>query len=238
MDATEWVRNKADGVRSIIRFDPVLVVAAVLCLPLCSPAYEVPLTPAALHDAWVLGQRNDQATAEFLAPYAKQITETTPGAGPHIAEMDVLTPFAKVVDESMQKLGGYTEQQASEAYRQRGDTVIVRVRLMLPSAYPQAERGAQAPPASHGENASLRPENFWQRFQFAVKQHGQVIAKRAIHNKPVYSAATKLSPSTLDGQTVWLEFDAKAVASDEITVEVTTADGKTTSTLFDLSKLR
>jgi hypothetical protein len=42
----------------------------------------------------------------------------------------------------------------------------------------------------------------------------------------------------LDGQTVWLEFDAKAVGSDEIVVEVTTPDAKTVNVGFDLKKLR
>ncbi len=216
----------------------VLVIAAVLSLMPNLFAYDVPLTPSALHDAWVLGQRNDQATAEFLAPYSKEITGTSPDTNPHIAEMEILTPFALVVDESRQKLSNYTEQQASQAYHKRGDTVVVRVRLMLPSAYPQAERSPEAPPASHGQNAALRPENFWQSFRFAVKQHGSVIATRSIHNQPVYSAATKAAPSTLDGQTVLLEYEAKSVASDEITIEVTTPDGKTTATNFDLKKLR
>ena len=40
-----------------------------------APAYDGQLTPAALHDAYVLGQRNDQATAAFLSPYVKQLTD-------------------------------------------------------------------------------------------------------------------------------------------------------------------
>ena len=50
-----------------------LMVAGLFCCSLILNAYEAPLTPAALHDAWTLGQRNDQATAEFLAPYSKQV---------------------------------------------------------------------------------------------------------------------------------------------------------------------
>jgi len=214
-----------------------LMAVGLFC---CSPtldAYEAPLTPAALHDAWTLGQRNDQATAEFLAPYSKQVTEGSQQV-PHIAEIEVLTPFAQVVDESRQNMSGYSEQQAAQAYRQRGDSVIVRIRLMLPSAYPEAERSPNAPPASRGQTAALRPENFWQSFHFAFKQHGKVLEPRSIHNKPVYSAATKASSSTLDGQTVWMDFDARSVASDEIVVEVTTPDGKTVSVNFDLRQLR
>jgi hypothetical protein len=200
-------------------------------------AYDLPLTPAALHEAWTLGQRNDQATGEFLSPYSKQITEA-PQQVAHVAEIEVLTPFAQVVDESRRNLSGYSEQQAGQGYRQRGDLVIVRIRLMLPGAYPQAERSPQAPPASSEQKAKLRPENFWQSFRFAVKQHGKTLEPQSVHNKPVYSSATSASSSALDGQTVWFEFEAKAVASDEIVVQVTTPDAKTVEVPFDLRKLR
>jgi hypothetical protein len=234
------MNHSAPSRANVVGFAKVacLMVAVLLAFAPMMTGYEVPLLPAALHDAWVLGQRNDQATAELLAPYSKEINVTGQGATPHIAEMEVLTPFAQVVDESRQKLSNYSEQQAILGYHQRGDRVVVRVRLMLPSAYPEAERGPQAPPASHGQTVPLRPENFWQSFKFAVKQRDKVVATRSIHNQPVYSAATNASPSTLDGQTVWLEYEAKSIASDQITVEVTTPDGKTTSTVFDLSKLR
>jgi hypothetical protein len=200
-------------------------------------AYEVPLTPAALHDAWTLGQRNDQATAEFLAPYAKQVTEGPPNA-PHVAEIEVLTPFALVVDECRQNLSNYPETKAVQSYHQRGDTVIVRISLMLPAAFPKAKPDPSAPPATRAQTAPLRQENFWQSFQFTVRQGQKVLTARSIHNKPVYSAATDSAPSMLDGQTVWLEFDAKTLASEELTVEVTTPDAKTVSTMFDLKKLR
>src|SRR5262249_55063397 len=124
-------------------------------------AYEAPLTPAALHDAYVLGQRNDQTTAEFLDPYAKQTTGTVAGGTPHLSEIEVLTPFSQVVDESRRKLsGGFSEQQAIAAYHKRGDTIVIRVNLVLPAAYPEKERGAQAPTVSKDPNqtVALRPE--------------------------------------------------------------------------------
>jgi hypothetical protein len=52
------------------------------------------------------------------------------------------------------------------------------------------------------------------------------------------SSATKEAPAALDGANVWLEFDAKDVASDETEVEVVTPDTKTVSATFDLKKLR
>ena len=214
----------------------LFILTALSFVPQFS-AYDVPLTPAAVHDAWVLGQRNDQATAEFLAPYSKQVTNIAP-TGPHIAEIEVLTPFAQVVDKSRKNLSDYTEPRAVQDYRQRGDTVVVRIRLMLPGAFPESERSPQAPSASPAQKATLRPENFWKSFQFTVKQGEKTLTPRSIQNKPVYSAASNSAPSALDGQMVWLEFEAKNVASDEITVEVTAPEAKMVAMNFDLKKLR
>jgi len=205
-----------------------------------SGAYEVPLTPAAIHDAFILGQRNDQATAQFLTPYVKQITDNS--QAPHIAEIQILTPFAQVVDLSRRFTSGYTEELAAREYHQRGDTVVVRIVLMLPAAYPKPDASpAQAPappPQPPAPNTNLQPESFWQNFRFATKQHGKTIPTRFIRNKPIYSTPTKDTPAVLDGATVWLEYDAKDVASDEIVVEVTTPDAKTITTTFDLKTLR
>jgi len=123
------------GVASLWAACFALSLSTVLVVPIW--AYDVQLTPTQLHEAWTLGQRNDQATSEFLAPYAKQ-TNSDSANGPHIAEVEVLTPFAQVVDRSKEHNGGnYSEQQAAQDYKQHGNTVLVRVRLMLPSAFPK-----------------------------------------------------------------------------------------------------
>jgi hypothetical protein len=231
--------------RTIVGFHPIrsrwrlATAASSLSLALSVPtqAYEVTLSPASVHDAFVLGERNDRATADFLTRCSKQVGE---GArdGPHIAEIEVLTPFAQVVDQARQNLSGYTEQQAAEDYHQRGDKVVVRIQLMLPSAYPKAEGSPDSRKPSQQQKTALRPENFWQNFRFNVKQRGKTLATRSIRNQPVYSAATKEAPSTLDGAIVWLEYDAKDVGSEPTTVEVVTPDAQTIAATFDLQKLR
>jgi hypothetical protein len=223
------------------------VARSLLALALCignaadsAAAYEVPLTPAALHEAYILGQRNDQATANFLNPYVKQLTDNS--QAPHIAEIEILTPFAQVVDLSRRFTSGYTEEQAARDYHQRGDTVLVRIVLMLPAAYPKPDNSLNQtpppPPQPPAPNTALQPENFWQNFRFETKQQGKTIKTRFIRNKPIYSTPTKDTPGVLDGATVWLEYDAKDVASEETVVEVTTPESKTISATFDLKKLR
>lgn len=219
-----------------------VLFAILLCITNSgvSLAYEVPLTPGALHEAFILGQRNDAATATFLNPYLEQLTEGS--QGPHIAEIHILTPFAQVVDLSRRSTSGYTEEQAIREYHERGDTVVVRILLMLPAAYPKPDAPANESPAptqrTPKPSTALRPENFWQNFRFATKQHGKTIPTRFIRNQPIHSTPTKDTPAVLDGATVWLEYDAKDVASEETVVEVTTPDSKTISATFDLKKLR
>ena len=200
-------------------------------------AYEAPLGSASIQEAWTLGQRDDQVTANLVSQYVKQITEGAQTA-PRIAEIEVLTPFLQVVDQSRQNLSGYTELQAVEDYHKRGDTVVIRVLLMLPAAYPRPKDSHSPVTPSQGETTDLRSENFWQTFRFNVKQHGRPLVPRSIQSKPVYSAATKDTPSVLDGATVWLLYDAKDVVSDEIVVEIITPGGKTIATTFLLNALR
>jgi hypothetical protein len=199
-------------------------------------AYEVPLSSESVREAYILGQRSDKATADFVAPYTRQVTVVAVD-GPHRADIQILTPYSQVVDRATENTRGYSERQARDDYRQSGDVVVVRVALLLPGVYPKEQSGAD-PATAPCENAVLRPENFWQNFRFIVKQNEKVLSARSISQKPVYSTGTKDAPSVLDGATILLEFDAKDVASKETTIEIVTPDCKTISAMFDLQKLR
>ena len=223
-----------------LRCVSLLSSVSLLLHPAAALAYDVVLAPAALHEAYILGQRNDQVTASFLTPYVKQLADAQANS-PRIAEIQILTPFAQIVDLSRRFTSGYSEQQALHEYHERGTMVIVRIVLMLPAAFPKPDSEAsptgeiQAPSPS---NSDLKPENFWQNFRFETRQRGKVIPTRSIRNKPVYSTPTKDTPAVLDGATVWLEYDAKDLASEETVVQVLTPEGKTISATFDLAKLR
>ena len=116
---------------------PLLALSFFLAQTL--DAYEVPLSPSSVEEAYVLGQRNDRATAEFVAPYIKQVTEEGDD-GPHRADIQVLTPYSQVVDQSRTNTEGYTKEQAAKDYHERGDTVVVRITLELPASYPRQSK--------------------------------------------------------------------------------------------------
>ena len=217
--------------------------AAILLLsllPLSCAAYDTQLSAAAIHEAYVLGQRNDKSTGDFLAPYLEQITE--PQNDVHIAQIELLTPYAQIVDRTRQETtAGYSEAQATEDYKQYGNIIKVNVVLMLPAAYPKSAQTTEAPtppPATGQQKSDIRPENFWQNFQFNLKQNGKTIPSRKINNQPIHSTATKDAPAVLDGENVWLEYEVKDVAPELTTVEVITPQGKVIKANFDLKKLR
>ena len=198
-------------------------------------AYQYPLPLDAIHEAYVLGRRNDRATAEFFAPYITPCT--VPEVSCFVTQIQLLTPFAQVVDLTRRNGSrSYTEQQALKDYQQRGDTVDVQMKLVLPAAYKthESNRNHNSPDVS----TSLRPENFWRNFRFDLKQRGSVVAPRSIHSNPIYSMPVKGKSSVLDGAKVLLVYNAKDVAPEEVTIEVRTPEPKTITFVFDLKKLR
>jgi hypothetical protein len=219
---------------------PTTVATALCILSPAVNAYDKQLDSRAIHEAYILGQRNDKSTGDFLAQYLTEITE--PQNDVHIAQIELLTAYAQIVDISRQKSAdGYTEDQAIKDYKAHGNTVKVNVTLLLLSAYPKTAESKEVPtpaPATGPEKNAIRPENFWQNFQFNLKQNGKTIPSRGISNQPIHSTATNTTPAALTGENVWLEYDVNDVASELTDVEVVTPQGQVIKATFDLKKLR
>lgn len=220
-----------------LRFLPLLLATCGLASARFLAAYQTSLVPPAIHEAYVLGRRNDHTTAEFMSRYISACSP--PEQSCFVTQIELLTPFAQVVDASQHNANTeYSEQQALEDYRKRGDKVIILITLVSPTAYKAAQVNSQETREQEKMNASLRPENFWKSFRFSFKQRGRLIATRSIRSSPIYSSPSKDKPAVLDGATVSLEYDAKDIASAEGTVEVLTPESKTISANFDLKALR
>jgi hypothetical protein len=214
----------------------ILRLVLVTCLTVQAlKAYQYPLPPDAVHEAYMLGRRNDRATADFLAPYLSPCTR--PEVSCFVTQVQLLTPFAKVIDLTRRNGSrGYTEQQALKDYQQNGDTLDVQIKLVLPDANKVHESNREQNPPDM--SAALRPENLWRDLRFDLKQGGRVVAPRSIHSNPIYSMPTKGKSSVLDGANVMLVYNVKDVASEEATIEVRTPELKTITFVFDLKKLR
>jgi hypothetical protein len=211
-----------------------LLLAAFLIAP--AVAYEAPLDPHSIREAYFLGQRNDEKMARFLDSYVKHLPP--PERGPYISEIHLLTPYAQVVELSRQKTVGYSAQQAEQDYREHGDTIRVRLRIEFTATYGLAE-AQKATRSGTSPGFTLRPEDFWKQFKVGLSQNDQWIEPLDIYGEPTYSL---FGPGTtgpvMNGALVYLELQASDVSSSPATVEVFTPDGQHVVATFDLDKLR
>lgn len=199
-----------------------------------APAYEHPLDTHSIREAYFLGNRKDEKATKFLAHYAKQLP--LPKKGPHVAEIELLTPYAQVVLRAYKTPGSYSAQGAEQDYAAHPDLIRVRVRINLTPTYP-----GYTTDSSVGKGAAReRSPDFWRDFRIELTQ-GKTIAPKKVSGTPVYASAFHALPplaGPLQGAEVWLEYDTSKIDSAPVRIEVSTPDGQTVEAEFDLKDLR
>lgn len=205
------------------------LIGALLAEPLA--AYEQPLRDYSIREAYFLGRRKDEKTAHFLAQYVKKFP--VPKQGPHVAEIELRTPYQQVVLRARNAPDGYSSQQANQEHRKQGDRVVVRVLIYLTPTYP-----AHTPITPiQIEPVLIRPEDFWRDFDIRVFQDEEIVP-RNVRGQPIYTYA-EFGVSGLVGAEVKLEFEANDLTpSEPARVEIVTPDGQRIRARFDLEKLR
>jgi hypothetical protein len=237
----------------------ILTASFLLTAP--TQAFQSPLSEEAVRDAYFRGQHNDGASMSFLADYFRVLDP--PDKGPYIAEVEIYTPYVQVVEASRRRSMGYSAQQAEKDYRRRHDKLFVRVRIDFTSTYGALElyRSAKGDQEQSGSDQPL--PDFYRDFRVGLSQKNKRIEPMRIllqstdtFNTGHYAfipedlaLAASLSPGAAygydfagggyypTGWLVWLEYDAKDVASDDAEVEVITTDGQDVVVPFDLSRL-
>jgi hypothetical protein len=189
-------------------------------------AYEHPLDSSAIRNAYFLGSSNSESV-NFLSEYKE--TLPPPKTGPHIAEMEVRTPFAQVVVSSREHSVGYSAQQAKQDYKKDPDTLQVRIQIRFTTF------GAPLvpPPACQGVNRMNSVQDCFHDFEFHFSQSKDIQPIRS-YGVPIYSGG---DAAVLTGGDVWFTFRAAEVASAPLRVTVSTPDGQKISTEFDLAAL-
>jgi len=74
------------------------IAISTLLLGQPAVAFDTPLSDQAVREAYFLGQRHDETMANLLNKYTKFLPP--PKAGPDIASITFLTPFALLVQQS------------------------------------------------------------------------------------------------------------------------------------------
>jgi hypothetical protein len=207
-----------------------MLMAGIL-LPRPSLAFDAPLSDHAVREAYFLGQRSDEKPNEFLNEYSHSLP--FPKTGPFVSEIQVLTPYAQVVEVSSQRHIGYSAQQAWQDYRERGDFLRVRVRIELTVTYSEVAEQKPGSNASSGNSYILRPLDFHKDFEYSVKQGEKEFEPFAVEAAPFFG-----DDGTVLGDYVWLKYAAEDFDSSEVTVEVSTPDGQHVHTTLDLGHLR
>jgi hypothetical protein len=202
---------------------PAGALALMLVAAAAAPAYEHPLDTHSIREAYFLGNRKDEKAAKFLAQYAKQLP--LPKKGPHIAEIELLTPYAQAVLRAYRTPGNYSAQDAERAYAAHPDLIRVHVRINLTPTYTALIVDSRG-------GTRQRPPDFWRDFRIELTQ-GKTIVPKKVSGTPIYTHGI-----SLQGAEVWLEFDASQVGSDPARIEVLTPDGQTVGAEFDLKDLR
>jgi len=204
-----------------------LVVAQALA------AYEHPLDSHSIREAYFLGRRHDDKTAAFMGQYLQR--PPLPKSGPHVAEIELRTPYEQVVLRAAQAPGSYSAQQAEKDYTGQSNLILVRVRINLTPTYPAYVTNSRSKGPPQG-----RPPDFWRDFKIRVLQ-GKTVTPNKSAGRPLYTSGLSgpyLAAGALEGAEVQLEFDTGQIASSPVRIEVLTPDGQTVEAEFDLRDLK
>lgn len=210
--------------------------AALFVLP-SSTVFGANLSDEAVREAYFLGQRNDEKTARFLETYRRRLPK--PQSGLYVSEIELFTPYAETVELSRQRTSGYSSQQATREYRDRGDVFRLRVSVFFTDTY-SLRTYAQAATEKDGKKAKLgqkvrSPSCGWQGFQVQLWQKDKLIEPLEIPGIPVFRGTNV--GGAYYGFDVVLHYDGDEITSDDAEVVVLTPDGQRVAADFDLAKL-
>jgi hypothetical protein len=190
------------------------VVLWSLLAPQLGFAYEHPLRDDSVRKAYFLGQDLDRSNA-FLAQYVRALP--VPERGPHVAEVELRTPYWQVVEASRENTVDYSAQQAAADYRKRGDFLRVRVKVLFTPTY------------------TGRAEDFWRGISVGLVQKKHMAAT-GMSAQPLYASGPD-GTTWMTGANVYIDFSVEGVDSDSIEVEVIPPEGPAVHVTFDLSRL-
>ena len=210
----EWGEKKGCPVSTTAMKTQFKLLAALLSLILASPAraYDYPLSPSAIREAYFLGTRQGSVGPDFLARYGHRIPKLS--AGTCTSGMRIETPFLHVADYAS-KAVNYSAQEAMRDFYDRPGVL----RMYLDICY-----RVEAPPPNS--------------ITIKVIQNKKEIAPLSDERTPYAEPADEGSYFPSNGERVRLDFTAKKIDSSTLTIQIATPDGQHAETEFDLQTLR
>jgi hypothetical protein len=177
------------------------------------------LTSWEVRQAYFLGQRRgDERLAEFLAGYVRR--PPSPASGPHVAVIQLSTPYHQVVKRSWRTQVGYSSQQAERDYKASPDRILVNVTVNL----------------MPGDVVQMRQLGFWREFDVRLVQDEQAVYPRLVDGEMIYGGDHGYRQ--VIGFEMNAEFSTRQVSRAPVRVEVLTHDQQIVSADFDLARLK
>jgi hypothetical protein len=212
----------------------ISVLTAALLLSPSSFAFDTPLSDQAVREAYFLGQRHDDTMATLLNKYTKFLEP--PKAGPDIASITFLTPFALLVQHSSRQ-SNYSAQQAALDHRDQPEFVRIVVQIQFTDSY--GPFVARPTGSRSGSSTGLvpRPYDFWKDFDVQVSSEDQKLRPFSSSGHPNFICSED-GGCTLTGATLQLDFPADAFESGSATIDVAPPEGDPLTVDFDLTHLR
>jgi hypothetical protein len=201
-----WPPNH-QRVRFAVRVVALIAVASLTC-----SGYEQHLDSEAIREAYFLGQRKDDVTAQFLARYVQSFP--VPKSGPHIGRIEILTPYSQIVLGSQAGTIQGSVMDAEREYSSHPATFLVHVWIYSTPTFMPGPKW----------------DEFWQELAVHVEQEKLL--------NPQNTRYVRHSSRGPGGTELELQFDATQIASAPITIDVSSPDGQHVEAKFDLSKLK
>jgi hypothetical protein len=210
------------------------ILASFTLLSPSAFAFDTPLSDQAVREAYFLGQRHDETMATFLNKYTKFLEP--PKAGPRIASITFLTPFALLVQHSSGQ-SNYSAQQAALDHRDQPEFVRIVVQIQFTDSYgPYIPRSTGS---RSGSSVGLvpRPYDFWKDFDVQVSSDDKKLRAFSSSGQPNFICSED-GGCTLTGATLQFDFSAEDFASGSATIDVNPPEGDPLTVDFDLTHLR
>jgi hypothetical protein len=217
--AKQWTVRAPSGFLALM-----LVVGVTLPLS----AYDWPLSPEAVREAYFFGRSSDRGkVAKFLGEYVRHFPPQ--GGNSAVGIIELRTPYQHVVQQSWENQAGYSAQQAQIDYASHANLVEVRVYISFHGAHPT---NTDSYTNSKGQVLDHR-EDFWRKYRFLVVQEHD-IQPIEIQGTPIYGHRGQ----GLSGADVRLVLDAASIAPQGARIEVIDPEGQRVTTDFALDQMR
>jgi hypothetical protein len=179
-------------------------------------AYEQPLSPEAVREAYFLGRHHEQAAA-ILGRYTRTLNSANQEF--NISKVQLLTPYAQIVRQSLVDMLNENSVDIDQEYPAHVLPVIVRVWFYLPAS-----------------------KSSFHAFDKLVR-HTSIVVSQSHSVKP---KSTSYTTQTLwvgkyhwpDGVEVQLTFSDGQFSSSPLRIAITSPGGHRAETSFDLSSLK